>query len=150
VNDINPTTINLKNRIARIAPILAVLALVAGCAFDGADDSSEASAVEQEQTFGAPGFPMPVRQRVDPGDVVDTDRNVVCSVTVDPEEVPPTRTVTSVAREACRNQAAAQCAESEVDGVAGVVLYSGTLEMSCNGFACSGRAIVQCLYNVGG
>jgi hypothetical protein len=135
------------NRIINTTIIVTSI-LFAGCAFDGADESS--GSTEQEQTFGAPGFPMPAAQRIDPGDIVDTDSNFACSITVDAEQVTPGRTVKGIARSTCKASAAASCSGSEVDGVAGVVLNSTTLQMDCEGLECSGRAIVQCLYNVGG
>lgn len=133
----------------RILTIIPVLALLSGCAFDGEGESS--GSTEQEQTFGTREFPQAPAQRVDPGDIVDTDRDVSCSITVNPEDVTPPRTVKGIARSACKAQAAAQCSESEVDGVSGIVLYSGTaLAIECDGYECTGTGIVQCLYNVGG
>jgi hypothetical protein len=127
--------------------ILATI-LFAGCSQELANETDLASS-EAEQTFGAREFPEATIQRVDPGDVVDYDRNVECHTVIDPEDVVPPRTIGGLAREACKNQAVAQCTESEVGGVAGVVIYAGALMADCDDYDCTTRGVVKCLYNIG-
>jgi hypothetical protein len=137
-----------RNIINRSILILSTVIFAAGCT-QGMADEADVESNEEGQTFGGPGFEGHTKQTVDPGDVVDTDRNVECDITVDPESVVPPRTVMGVARSICIQRARAQCTESEVGGVGGLVLYAGTTFATCDGYECSMRGVVQCLYNIG-
>jgi hypothetical protein len=119
------------HNIKRSILILATLALAAGCAGEVTDDAD--GAVDEAQTFGAPGFPMPDKMRVDPGDIVDvrlSDEPVACGGAV----------------QADLAALKAACVAESVAGVSGVVISQSTPYSIATGLC---RAKISCLFNVG-
>jgi hypothetical protein len=146
VNDINPTTINLKNRIAHLAPLVALLALVAGCAGyveETIDNVPDVGTAEEPQTWGGPGIPMPKKRIVDPGDTVEWIDDVQCEVTVPPS----VSNVRGAAGRGCSRQASEYCQSQRRSGHKGVALYTTATNIACEGRECTGLGVVQCLFN---
>jgi hypothetical protein len=120
---------NTNNQRPKLSLVLVACMLFAGCAgnTEAADDSELAGFVEEAQTFGVGGISDSPRQRVDPGDDVET---------YGPE------TVACGDVKATQDDLAAEC-EDEDGGVriSNLKRYNPVTE-DC-------AAAIRCLFNVG-